>query len=917
SPAEVEERQQLYGQNQIAEPTRVHPAKKWFGYTTHPMALLLWAAGLISFLIGQLTQGILIWAVILVNASFSFWREYRAEKAVVSLRQLLPTFSRVIREGVEVEIPINQIVPGDLLVLAEGDNIPADARLVEEYGLRTNNATLTGESVPARKVADASIRNGMTDLDRPNLVFAGTSVVSGTGRAVVFSTGMTTQFGRIANLTQTVADSPSMLQQNLERISRVVAIIALSLGGIVFLESITDIGMPHVDALLLSIGIIVAALPEGLTPAVTLSLAAAVQRLAGKGVLVKKLSKVETMGTVSVICTDKSGTLTQNQMTVRELWLSGQMLTVSGVGYDPTGRFHCGDRPLLPSRNSPESEPQMLTELLRGGLLCNNARLNPPSVGHAEWSALGDHTEAALKVAAAKWGLEETSENRTYPRIHELPFDAHRKRMSTIHRCEGGEAAYVKGAPREILALSTTITYGGQVVPLTPKLRNEVSAANDEFARRGLRVLGVARRILPPRSGAYSPEGVENDLTFLGLVGLMDPPRPEVAQAIKVLRQAGIRMYMITGDYGLTAESIARRVGMLTTNTPRIITGAEFEHMTEADFREVLQQEIVFARMAPEDKLRVVDLLQKQHEVVAVIGDGVNDTPALRKADIGIAMGKKGTDVAREAADIILTDDNFGSVTSAIEEGRAVFDNLRKFITYLFASNVPEIMPFLLTALFHIPLALTVIQILAIDMVTDLVPALALGMERPEPDVMLRPPLPRNQPLINQALLLRAYGWLGILETILCYLIFYLVYDQTSFQLWTKLLGNWMVLPARLPGSAGPNYLLASTAFLAGVVIAQIGNAYACRSEKGVVHRLGLFSNKYLVEGVLFDLVLLLSMLYIPPIAHAFHLVPLPLEIWLLLILFAPAVIGMEKIRKMIARVSIRMHARRRQGVLI
>ncbi|MGH2592771.1 MAG: cation-translocating P-type ATPase, partial [Anaerolineae bacterium] len=825
---EAQTRLSLYGRNTLAEPAEAPLWRKLIGHTTHLMALLLWAAGWLALLGGRPVLGIVIWTVVLVNAGFSFWQEYRAERAVAALKHLLPAYARVIRAGAEVKILASDVVPGDVLVLAEGDNIPADARVVEEYGLRTNNAALTGEATPARKTADASVREGLTEVERPNLVFAGTSIVSGTGRAVVFASGMLTQFGRIVNLTQTVKEEPSLLQQGMARVTKIISLLAIGLGVIVFLVGELDVGLDSLDAFIFAVGIIVAAVPEGLLPTVTLSLAMAVQRLAQRGVLVKKLAVVETLGTASVVCTDKSGTLTQNQMTVREIWVSGQRLSVSGVGYEPKGDFSPS-----PAAASIQDD---LDALLIAAALCNNSRLNPPSPDRPQWTSLGDQTEAALRVVALKNKIDESAFNQAYPRIHELPFDARRKRMSTIHRNTRGEIAFVKGAPKEVLQLCSHILMHGEVRPLDNATRAEIVAANDDYARNALRVLALARRELPPRTGAYTPEGVEQGLTFLGLAAMMDPPRPEVAKAVKTCRQAGIRMVMITGDYGLTAESVARRVGMLTRRSPRLLTGAEVDALSDADLQAALDEEVICARMAPEHKLRLVAAFQARGEVVAVTGDGVNDAPALRKADIGIAMGVTGSDVAKEAADVILINDNFAAIVSAVEEGRAVYDNLRKFITYIFASNAPEIVPFIITALFQIPLALTVTQILAIDLGTDLLPALALGTEKPEPNVMRRLPRKRTQPLLDTGLVLRAFVWLGGIETALCYTGFFVVYSMSGYTNFLNLpRSDWLPYLDRLAAPEGQLYVLATTVFHAGVVTAQIGNAFACRTEKARV----------------------------------------------------------------------------------
>jgi len=738
SASDVEGRRSLYGLNQLSEPPREPTWRKIIGFLTHPMALLLWVAGGIALILKEPTLGVIIWIVVLVNGALSYWRENRAEQATEALQHLLPSYARVLRDGLEVRVATSDLVPGDILVLAEGDNIPADARVVEEYGLRANNAVLTGEAVPARKTADASFRDGISEVERPNLVFAGTSVVSGTGKAVVFATGMLTQFGRIVRLTQAVREAPSRLQQEMSRLTRIISFIALGLGVIVFAVGVVDVNLGMSEAFLLALGIIVAAIPEGLPATVTLSLAVAVQRLAQKGVLVKKLSIIETLEHVSVICTDKSGTLTQNQMTVRQVWVGGKPLVVTGSGYVPEGDF-------IPRPGTHAAEND-LRALLTAGMLCNNSRLNPPTPDHPHWTVLGDQTEAALRVLAVKGGLTEEILNKSLPRMHEIPFDARRKRMSTIHQVRdqdrpfpdvavGQQIAFIKGAPREVLQLCTCILIHGEVLPLDENWRTRILSANDDYARNALRVLALAYQELPQRVGSYTAERVETNLVFLGLTAMMDPPRPEVTEAVSTCRKAGVRMVMITGDYGLTAESLARRIGLLTTPNPIILTGAELEQLNDIELQNVLQKEVLFARMAPEHKLRLVAAFQEQGEVVAVTGDGVNDAPALRKADVGVAMGLVGTDVAKEAADVILTNDNFSTIARAIEEGRTVYDNLRKFTTYIFSSNVPEILPFILTALLTpqvMPLALGVKQILAIDLGTDLFPALALGSENPK-----------------------------------------------------------------------------------------------------------------------------------------------------------------------------------------
>jgi magnesium-transporting ATPase (P-type) len=501
------------------------------------------------------------------------------------------------------------------------------------------------------------------------------------------------------------------------------------------------------------------------------------------------------------------------------------------------------------------------------------------------------------------------------PRVHELPFDARRKRMTTIHNdATYGEIAIVKGAPKEVLQLCTHILVRGEARPLDAAMRADIVAANDAYARQALRVIALARRELPSRNGTYTVGAVERDLTFLGLVAMMDPPRPEVAEAVKACRSAGLRLVMITGDYGLTAESVAKRVGMLGTSAPRIVTGAEVEALSEGELRALIDEEVIFARMAPDHKLRLVAAFQARGDVVAVIGDGVNDAPALRKADIGIAMGRAGTDVAKQAADVIITDDNFAAIASAIEEGRTAYNNIRKFLTYIFASNVPEIVPFIVMALFHIPLALTVTQVLAIDLGTDLLPALALGAERPEPDVMQRPSRRPTQPLLDASLIARAL-WLGTIETVLCFIGFFFVLNG-SIDLVMDWRPDLLLFPERLTAPGGLVYVMATTVFHAGVVTAQIGNAFACRTEKSRVRAMGWLSNRFLLMGIALESLIIVSLVYVTPLAFAFEHVALPPIYWLGLILYAPALYFIEWTRKRVAERLERAPNSRRQGVV-
>lgn len=896
--AEAESRLSLYGENTLLEQRPQPRWSKFLKQVRHPFILLMVITVLISMWQKDWTLAFVILLLTIVNSAFSFWREYSAERAIEKLRHLLPGYAHVLRDGADVFVPSSKVVPGDMLILAEGDNVSADARVVEEYGLRVNNASLTGEAVAARKTAEASIIQGISDLERPNLIFTGTVISSGTCKAIVFSTGMLTQFGRIAHLTQTVQEEPSRFQKELERLGKVLTWIAVCIGGIVWAVSKYEpvVARLYENPLLLALGTIVAVTPEALPATLTLSLAMAAQRLAGRGVLAKKLSIIETLGNVSVICTDKSGTLTQNQMTVREIWVAGHQIQVTGVGYEPVGQF----------RPSPVNTPHEKDTLylLEAALSCNNARVNPPSPDHPTWTSLGDHTEAALKVAAMKYNLSEATVSMFLPRVHEIPFDARRKRMTTIHRDVDRDIALSKGAPREILALCKSIQLHGEVRPLTNELRAQILAANDDYARRALRVLAFARRELPARETPFTAENVERDLTFLGLMAMMDPPRPEVEQAIKTCREAGIRIVMITGDYGLTAESLARRVGMITEPNALIVTGSDLDAMGDLGLQRLLSREVIFARMAPEHKLRLVSAYQARGDVVAVTGDGVNDAPALRKADVGIAMGVIGTDVAKEAADIILTNDKFSSIVAAIEEGRAVYDNIRKLITYIFASNIPEVLPFLLTVAVGIPPALTVRQILAIDMGTDILPALALGSEKPEPGVMKVPPRASSRPLLDRGLLTRSFLWLGMIEAGLCYLGFLAVYCLSgNANLLNLSLLSSIEWPHLLEINGNVN-IVASTVFLAGVVTVQVGNAFACRTSKAHNTQLGWGSNRTLLGGIALSLLIIVILVYFPPLAAAFDNQVFPFVLWPVLLMFALVLYTLEWFRKAILRKS-------------
>jgi Ca2+-transporting ATPase len=909
---EADARLARYGRNTIREIKGTSLLLRLLTNFTHLMALLLWIGGLIAF-IAQLPQlGLAIWAVIVINGVFSFWQEYRAEQATAALRRILPSYARVLREGQEQRILAAELVPGDIMLLAEGDHISADGRLIQESELRVDQSTLTGEAHPVRKTADPVLRLSLTHAEVPNLVFAGTAVATGAGKAVVFATGMTSEFGKIAHLTQTVEADISPLQREMRQLTKIVSVIAVGVGLFCAVLALMFASLQLAESFVFALGMIVAFVPEGLLPTVTLALAMGTQRMARRHALIKKLSAVETLGCTTVICTDKTGTLTENEMTVRELWVAGRRFTVTGVGYVPEGHILERGQPV------PNPVDGDLYQVLVAAGLCNDAHLLPPNAESSQWTVLGDPTEAALQVVAVKGGINLEEERKRTPRVRELPFDSRRKCMSTIHRLAGGSwqaavslqkhstpgvhtrhpapsqwAVYVKGAPKEVLALCSHIRLKGETLTLDDGQRAEIIAVNDDYARSGLRVLAVAQRILPEGLTVQTTEAVEHELTFLGLVAMMDPPRVEVAEAVEKCHKAGIRIVMMTGDYGLTAESIARRIGVIQGPRPRIITGADLSAMEDATLIEALRGEVIFARVTPEHKLRVVTTLQEVGHIVAVTGDGVNDAPALKKADIGVAMGIAGTDVAKEAADMILTDDNFASIVNAVEEGRAVYANIRKFVSYIFTSNTPEAVPFILFALSggRIPLALNVMQILSIDLATDMVPALALGAEPPEPGVMERPPRNRQEHVITPSVLIRAYLWLGMIQSTAAMAAFYCMYWTNGY--W----GQWVDLP-----TDGSLYRAATAMTLASVVTTQIGNLFAQRTDVTSIFRLHPFNNRLIWIGIVTECCFIAVIIYVPVLQRVFGTAGFPLHYWFFLFAWTPALLLADELRKALLR---------------
>ncbi len=858
--SEAERRRSEFGPNHVEEVRRESLLLAFAREFTHFFAIILWLGAALAFFAeyfdpgqGMARLGVAIVGVILINGVFSFWQAYKAERAIAALRQLLPQQVVVVRDGETVQLLATELVPGDLVILEEGALVPADCRLIEAFSLRINTATVTGESLP--KACNADPHPEVSPLFAKNIVLAGTAVVSGQARAVVYATGMRTEFGKIAHLTQTAGEVTSPLQREIARLSRMVAFLASGLGGLFFLIG-QALGLPFWENLLFAIGIIVANVPEGLLPTVTLSLAMATQRMAKRNALVRHLLAVETLGSTTVILSDKTGTLTQNRMSVRRLWLGGDFVAADDLAAQPR----------LAVDN---------LEFFVNAALCHNLK-ETSNQGKHEW--LGDPMEVAL----VGMGRDIAGKLDGYTRVSEIPFDTDRKRMSVLVETSQGRMLYCKGALETLLSVCEHVQLDGGTVPLDAAVKARLLAAQDTMAGVGLRVLAFAHG---PIDNGLPAE--ERGLILSGLVGLEDPPRPEVPEAIARCGTAGIRVIMVTGDHPHTAQAIAREIGLLKTGQPVVITGDELSRLSPAQLQLALDApEILFARVAAVQKMQLVEALQKKGEIVAVTGDGVNDAPALKAADIGIAMGVSGTDVAKEAADMILLDDNFASIVSAIEEGRSVFDNLRKFLTYILSSNIPELVPYLAFVLFRIPLPLTIIQILAVDLGTDMLPALALGAEKPDPEVMRRPPRARNERLLSWNLIARAYLFLGVLEAAAAMAVFFVVLNSAGW-----IYGETLA-------RTDPLYLQATTACLTTIVMMQVMNVFLCRHPLKSALSFGLFSNPLILLGIAAELLMMLFIIYTPAGNWLFGTAPVGADVWLLALALAGLMGGVEEIRK-------------------
>ncbi|MDR6880306.1 calcium-translocating P-type ATPase, SERCA-type [Bacillus sp. 3255] len=867
---EAWKRQGEAGRNELTEGNRVSPITLLLNQFKDFMVLVLLGATLISGLLGEYLDAITIVIIILMNGILGFTQEFRAERSLRALKELSAPNANVWREGAIHQIPARDLVPGDIIALESGDRVPADVRFLETNGLYVEESALTGESVPVGKLTSVIPHDEVPLGDQRNIGFMGTMVSQGTAKAVVVRIGMDTEMGKIADLIQNTESMETPLQHRLEQLGKILIIVAIALTVLVVVAGIMH-GQPPYAMFLAGVSLAVAAIPEGLPAIVTIALALGVQRMIKRKAIVRKLPSVETLGCASVICSDKTGTLTQNKMTVTHLWVGGDVLEVTGDGYVPVGDIQIGGQSTDPLKNP------SLTRLLQVSVLCNNATLyeeiqetkrkkgkEAKDSAASVWNIKGDPTEGALVVLSAKSGITHESLSDKYKRIAEFPFDSDRKRMSVLVATENGRMACTKGAPDVLLEHCSYILWDGKVIPFTSTLKQKVLAANEGMARSALRVLGIAYKELKSTDRYEGHEDVETGLIFIGLTGMIDPPRKEVREAITKCRKAGIKTVMITGDHQTTAEAIAKQLGMIP-GTGASLSGQQLGAMSDEELDAKVNDTYVYARVSPEHKLRIVKALQRKGHVVAMTGDGVNDAPAIKAADIGIAMGITGTDVSKEASSLILSDDNFSTIVAAIEEGRGIYENIRKFIRYLLASNVGEIMTMFIAMMAGLPLPLVPIQILWVNLVTDGLPAMALGVDQAEKDLMQHKPRSAKENIFARRL-----GWKIISRGILIGVC--------------TLAAFWLVL--RNDPSDAATLLKAQSVAFATLVMAQLIHVFDCRSSRSIFHRNPL-QNKYLVLAVLSSLVLMLAVMYVEALQPIFKTVPLGWKDWILVLVAA------------------------------
>ena len=934
SSEEAQRRLAQFGLNQLTEAARPGFLSKLWDQLNNFVVILLIVASIISALLGEWVDAAAIMAIVVLNSILGIVQESRAEEALAALKKMAAPEAQVLRDGHRVSVPARELVPGDIVYLEAGNFVPADVRLLEAVNMRVEEASLTGESQAVQKNASLQLDGNVPLGDRRNTAFMGTTVSYGRGRGVVTSTGMNTQLGLIATMLQSVDTEQTPLQRRLDELGKTLSIGALILVAVVFLVSLvnyTDLSalfadplaylqefaVEITDAFMISVSLAIAAVPEGLPAVVTISLALGMSQMIKRHALIRKLSSVETLGSTTTICSDKTGTLTQNQMTVTRLWSDGQDIHVGGAGYSPRGEFKVEGR-----EADIRKYPAVQTTLWLG-LLNNDSELEESGEEDSgkTYRIIGDPTEGSLLVAAAKAGALHEEMDKSYPRVQEVPFDSERKRMITVHEVReprtqdispftdqtkrGQHVIIVKGAPDVVLNLCTNYqTIDNASVAMGPAQRERILAANESMTRDALRVLGVAYHIVDSLPTDMNTELLEKDLVFVGLLGMIDPPREEVSPALKNALKAGIRTVMITGDFPNTARAIAEAIGLMRPGH-KVMTGADLDAISDDELKNVIEETDVFARVSPEHKMRIVDALQANDEIVAMTGDGVNDAPAIKRADIGVAMGITGTDVAKETADMVLTDDNYASIVSAVEQGRIIYANIRKFVFFLLSSNVAEIMIIFLATLAGLPAPLTAIQLLWLNLVTDGAPALALAMEKGDPDIMDRKPRPKSEPIVNK---LMGIG-IGV-QTV----------AQTGAVLFAFCIGLlWEMEHLGIVPPAGVNPLsfliqfdwrtinldalhTAETMAFLTLSLCELFRAYTVRSERASIFTIGVFSNKYMQYAVGLSIALILLVSTVPFLQGIFDTHFMSRQEWtvVLVLSFIPAVA--EEITKFFLR---------------
>jgi len=857
SSDEVKKRLEKYGTNELKHKEGPTILEMFLEQFKDFLVLILIGASIVSILVGEVADSLVIIGIVIINAALGVFQEFRASKAMEALKKMASPNAKVIRDGERQTIPATELVPGDIVLLETGDYVPADMRLLESVNLKVEEAALTGESVPVEKHAEVTFKDEVGLGDQVNLGFMSTIVTYGRGKGIVTGTGMNTVIGKIAEMIQSVEEEDTPLQRKLAEFGKYLGIACLAICAIVFVMGMLR-GEPLIEMFMTAVSLAVAAIPEGLPAVVTIVLALGMQRMVKQNAIIKKLHAVESLGSTTVICSDKTGTLTQNQMTAVQLYTAGKVYDISGEGYSPKGQITLdGNEVVL-------GQDKAVAQLLHIAALCNDAKLQREAgEGEESWRMLGDPTEGALIVAAAKAGLTAEELNRQNPRVQEIPFDSKRKLMTTFHRREDGKTfAYTKGAPDILVSLCTQILKpDGTIAPISQEDVQEILDNNRAMAGKALRVLALAFKPVDKVPESPTPEETERDLVFSGLIGMIDPPRPEAIEAVKVCKEAGIRVVMITGDYKDTAAAIAGDLGIIEQGDP-VLTGTELNKLSEEEIREAAAKTNVFARVSPEHKVGIVQALKDRGAIVAMTGDGVNDAPALKRADIGVAMGITGTDVTKETADMVVTDDNFASIVAAVEEGRVIYNNIRKFVFFLLSCNMAEILIIFVAMLLGWPIPLLPIHLLWINLITDAFPALALGMEKKEPNIMQVPPRDPNEPIINRDMRTSIIIQSSVL-TFAVLASFYFAWKQYN------------------------NVDVARTYAFVTIVVAELLRAYTTRSERYTLLRIGVFSNPSMNLATVVSLFMLLIVMLVPALEELFNLEPFRLADWETVLAFA------------------------------